>query len=41
MNVTVQVDTAPAATDFGSTPPAFDDAPPVDDPSRPLRRVKK
>ena len=33
---------APAATDFGSTPPAFGDAPPaVDDPSRPLRRVKK
>ena len=38
---------APAATDFGSAPPAFDDAPvttpaPVaDDPNRPLRRVKK
>jgi hypothetical protein len=30
------------ATDFGSAPPAFGDAPPaVDDPTRPLRRVKK
>jgi len=39
----VQVDTAPAAIDFGSaSPPAFGDAPPVaDDPTRPLRRVKK
>jgi len=50
VNVTVQVDTAPAATDFGSAPPAFGDAPTatpapsaqaVDDPNRPLRRVKK
>ena len=42
MNVTVQVDTAPAAVDFGTAPPAFGDAPPaVDDPNRPLRRVKK
>ena len=41
---------APAATDFGSAPPSFGDAPPatpaasapvVDDPNRPLRRVKK
>ena len=41
MNVTVQVDTAPAV-DFGTAPPAFGDAPPaVDDPNRPLRRVKK
>jgi hypothetical protein len=32
---------APVATDFGSAPPAFGDAPTVDDPSRPLRRVKK
>ena len=33
---------APAATDFGSAPPpAFGDAPAVDDPDRPLRRVKK
>jgi hypothetical protein len=33
---------APTASDFGSAPPAFGDAPPaVDDPSRPLRRVKK
>jgi hypothetical protein len=33
---------APAATDFGSAPPpAFGDVSPVDDPSRPLRRVKK
>jgi hypothetical protein len=35
---------APAQTssDFGSAPPAFGDAPPVaDDPTRPLRRVKK
>ena len=32
----------PAAADFGSAPPAFGDAPPaVDDPTRPLRRVKK
>jgi len=38
----VQVDTAPTATDFGSAPPAFGDTPPlVDDPDRPLRRVKK
>jgi len=30
------------AVDFGSAPPAFGDAPPaVDDPDRPLRRVKK
>ena len=42
MNITVQVDTAPAATDFGSAPPAFGNAPPaVDDPNRPLRRVRK
>ena len=42
MNITVQVDTAPAAVDFGTAPPAFGDAPPaVDDPNRPLRRVKK
>ena len=50
MNVTVQVDTAPAAADFGTAPPTFGDAPaatpapsaPVaDDPNRPLRRVKK
>ena len=43
MNVTVQIDTAPAAADFGSAPPpAFGDAPPaVDDPNRPLRRVRK
>ena len=42
MNVTVQVDTAPAAADFGSaSPPAFGDAPVIDDPNRPLRRVKK
>jgi hypothetical protein len=33
---------APTASDFGSAPPAFGDAlPAVDDPSRPLRRVKK
>ena len=33
---------APAATDFGSVPPSFGDAPPaIDDPTRPLRRVKK
>jgi len=33
---------APVATDFGSAPPpAFGDAPAVDDPTRPLRRVKK
>jgi hypothetical protein len=33
---------APVATDFGSSPPAFGDAPAVaDDPNRPLRRVKK
>jgi len=33
---------APVSTDFGSAPPAFGDAPPVvDDPNRPLRRVKK
>jgi hypothetical protein len=32
---------APVATDFGSAPPAFGDAPVVDDPNRPLRRVKK
>jgi hypothetical protein len=33
---------APVATDFGSAPPAFGDAPAVaDDPNRPLRRVKK
>jgi len=31
----------PAATDFGSAPPAFGDAPAADDPTRPLRRVKK
>ena len=42
MNVTVQIDTTPDATDFGSAPPAFGDAPPaVDDPNRPLRRVRK
>jgi hypothetical protein len=42
VNVTVQVDTAPAAADFGSAPPAFGDTPSaVDDPNRPLRRVKK
>jgi len=42
VDTTVQVDTAPAATDFGTAPPAFGDAPPaVDDPNRPLRRVKK
>ena len=42
MNITVQVDTAPAAADFGTAPPAFGDAlPVVDDPNRPLRRVKK
>jgi hypothetical protein len=42
VNVTVQVDSAPAAVDFGTAPPAFGDAPPaVDDPNRPLRRVKK
>jgi hypothetical protein len=36
------VNPAPATTDFGSAPPAFGDAPPaVDDPDRPLRRVKK
>ena len=37
------VNPAPAATDVGSAPPpAFGDAPPaVDDPDRPLRRVKK
>ncbi len=41
MNTTVQVDTAPAV-DFGTAPPAFGDTPPaVDDPNRPLRRVKK
>ena len=49
MNTTVQVDTAPAV-DFGTAPPAFGDAPAatpapsapaVDDPTRPLRRVKK
>jgi len=38
----VQVDTAPDVTDFGSAPPAFGDAPAaVDDPNRPLRRVRK
>jgi len=31
----------PMATDFGSAPPAFGDAPAADDPNRPLRRVKK
>ncbi len=41
VNITVQVDTAPAVTDFGSAPPAFGDAPVIDDPNRPLRRVKK
>ena len=42
MNVTVQVDTAPAAADFGTAPPAFGDAPQaVDDPNRPLRRQRK
>ena len=42
MNITVQVDTAPAAADFGTAPPAFGDAPPaVDDSNRPLRRVRK
>ena len=42
MNVNVHVDTAPAAADFGTAPPAFGDAPPaVDDPTRPLRRVRK
>ena len=42
MNITVQVDTAPAAADFGSAPPpAFGDTPAVDDPDRPLRRVKR
>ncbi len=42
MNITVQVDTAPAVTDFGSaSPPAFGDTSAVDDPNRPLRRVKK
>jgi hypothetical protein len=42
VNITVPVDTAPAATDFSSAPPAFGDAPPaVDDPNRPLRRVRK
>jgi hypothetical protein len=35
VNVTVQVDTAPAAADFGTAPPAA----PVD-PNRPLRRAK-
>jgi hypothetical protein len=35
VNVTVQVDTAPAAADFGTAPPA------VDDPNRPLRRVRR
>lgn len=44
MNVTVQVDTAPAE-EFGSAPLAFGDAPPsapaVADPNRPARRVKK
>lgn len=40
MNVTVQVDTAPVV-DFGTAPPAFGDTPVVDDPSRPLRRVRK
>jgi hypothetical protein len=34
----VQVDTAPAAADFGTAPPAFGDAP--IDPNRPLRRKK-
>ena len=29
------------AVDFGSAPPAFGDVPVVDDPDRPLRRVKK
>jgi hypothetical protein len=32
---------APVATDFGSAPPAFGDVPAADDPTRPLRRVKK
>jgi len=41
VNITVQVDTAPAVTDFGSAPPAFGDTPVVDDPDRPLRRVKR
>ena len=42
MNITVQVDTAPDAADFDSAPPAFGDTPPaVDDPNRPLRRVRK
>jgi len=32
---------SPIADDFGSAPPSFGDAPAVDDPNRPLRRVKK
>jgi hypothetical protein len=42
VNVTVQVDTAPAV-EFGSAPPAtpIASAPVVDDPNRPARRVKK
>jgi len=43
VNVTVQVDTAPApAVDFGTAPPAFgDDTATPADPTRPARRIKK